>query len=118
MEKKLQKIYLTYYNLLIAQDLWQAHYQILSIIFLKEFIKLNVNMDTIIQNVKNVKLNIKIAIVLIEPKCSCCNKIYQQKFDEKLKEQFFNIYKFPNHNNNDFSLLLQKGIYPYDKNHG
>ena len=26
------------YNLLIAQDLWQAHYQILSIILLKEFI--------------------------------------------------------------------------------
>ena len=31
MEKKFQKIYLTYYNLLIAQDLLQAHYQILSI---------------------------------------------------------------------------------------
>ena len=26
MEKKLQKIYLTYYDLLILQDLWQAHY--------------------------------------------------------------------------------------------
>ena len=33
------------YNLLIAQDLWQAHYQIL-IILLKLFIKLNVNTDT------------------------------------------------------------------------
>ena len=62
MEKKLQKIYLTYYNLLIAQDLWQAHYQILSIIFLKEFIKLNVNMDTMIKNVKLAELNINIAI--------------------------------------------------------
>ena len=38
IEKKLQKIYLTYYDLLIVQDLWQGHYQILSIIFLKEFI--------------------------------------------------------------------------------
>ena len=28
MEKKLQKPYLTNQNLLIAQDLWQAHYQI------------------------------------------------------------------------------------------
>ena len=28
MEKKLQKIYLTFYNLLIAQDLWQAHYHV------------------------------------------------------------------------------------------
>ena len=36
--KKIQKLYLTNYNLLIAQDLWQAHYQIFLIIFLKEFI--------------------------------------------------------------------------------
>ena len=43
MENKLHKIYPIYYNLLIAKDLWQAHYQILSIIFLKEFIELNVN---------------------------------------------------------------------------
>ena len=49
MEKKLHKIYLTYYNLLIVQDLWQAHYQILSIIFLKEFIELNVNTDMMIK---------------------------------------------------------------------
>ena len=27
---------------------------------------------------------------LIEYKCSCCNKNYQQKFDEKLKERFLN----------------------------
>ena len=33
--KKLWKIYPTYYNLLRAQDLWQAYYQILSIYFLK-----------------------------------------------------------------------------------
>ena len=31
MEKTLQKIYLTYYNLLVVQDLWQALYQVLSI---------------------------------------------------------------------------------------
>ena len=41
MENKLQNLYLTDYNLLIAQD----YYQILSIIFLKEFIELNVNTD-------------------------------------------------------------------------
>ena len=45
MEKRLQKIDLTYNTFLIVQDLWQAHYQILSIIFLKEFIELNVNMN-------------------------------------------------------------------------
>ena len=64
MEKKLQKTYCTYYNLLIAQGLWQAHYQILSIIFLKEFIELNVNTD-MIKNMKLVKLNISIANVSI-----------------------------------------------------
>ena len=51
---------------------------------------------------------------LIECKCLCCNKNYQQKFDEKLKEQIFNIYKFSNHNNNKFILLLRKGVYPYE----
>ena len=59
MERKLQKIYLTYYSLLIAQDLWRVHSQILSIIFLKEFIKLNLNPDTIIKNVKHAELNKK-----------------------------------------------------------
>ena len=65
MEKKLQKIYLTYHNLLIVQDLWQAHYEILSIIFLKEFIELNVNTDIIIKNVKHLELNISIATVFL-----------------------------------------------------
>ena len=90
MEKKLQKIYLTYYNLLIAQDLWQAHYQILSIIFLKEFIELNVNSNTM----KLVELNISIETKYtkfrddpIKCKCLCC---YQRKFYEKLKGRFFN----------------------------
>ena len=49
-------MYLTDYSLLIAQDLWQAHYQILPIIFLKKFIKLNVNMDTVIKNVRLAEL--------------------------------------------------------------
>ena len=60
MDKKLQKIYLTYYNLLIVQNLWQAHYQILSIIFLKEFIELNVNTDMMMKYVKLVEFNISI----------------------------------------------------------
>ena len=51
MEKKLQKLYLTDYNLLTAQDSWQVHYQILLIILLKEFIKLNV--QTVIYVVLN-----------------------------------------------------------------
>ena len=49
------KIYLTYYNLLIAQDLWQVHYQLLSTIFLRLFLELNVNLDTLIKmcNIQN-----------------------------------------------------------------
>ena len=65
MQKKLQKIYLTYYNLLIAQTSWQAHYQIFSIIFLKEFIELTVNTNMMIQNVRLAELNISIATVFL-----------------------------------------------------
>ena len=47
------------------QDLLQAHYQILSIIFLKEFIKLNVKMDTMIKNLKIPELNTNIATIFL-----------------------------------------------------
>ena len=50
---------------------------------------------------------------LIEYKCLSCNKSYQRKFREKLKEHFFNTCKFFNHDNNNFILLLLRGIYPY-----
>ena len=63
--EKLHKIYLPFYSLLIAQDLWQAHNQILLIISLKEFIALNVNTNMKIKNVKHVKLNIIIVTALI-----------------------------------------------------
>ena len=68
MEKKLQKIYLIYYSLLIAQDLWKAHYQILSIIFLKEFMEFNVNINMIIKIVRLVELNKSIATVFLNIK--------------------------------------------------
>ena len=68
MEKILQKVYHTYYNLLMAQDLWQAHDQIFSITFLMECIKLNVNTDTMIKNVKHVELNISIVIAFVNMK--------------------------------------------------
>ena len=42
-----------------------------------------------------------------------CNKNYQHKFYKKLKEQRFNICKLSNHDNNDFILLLRKGVCPY-----
>ena len=62
-EKKLQKLYLTYYNLLIVQGLWQTH-QTWSIIFLKEFIILNVNTDTMIKNVKLGELDMSCSYFL------------------------------------------------------
>ena len=46
---------------------------------------------------------------LIEYKCLYCNK-----FDEKLKERFFNTYKFFNHDNNKIILLPRKGVYPHE----
>ena len=51
---------------------------------------------------------------LIEYKCLCCNNGYQQKFDEKLKDWFFNRYKISKLDNNKFILLFWKGIYPYE----
>ena len=51
---------------------------------------------------------------LREYKCLSCNKIYQRKFDGKLKERFFNTYKFSDYNNNNFILLLRKRVYPYE----
>ena len=50
-KKKLQKTYLTDYNLLTVQNLWQAPYQVLLMILLKEFIKLNVNKNAVMKNV-------------------------------------------------------------------
>ena len=47
---------------------------------------------------------------LIEYKNLSCNKSYQRK----LKQRFYNTYKFSNHDNNEFILLLPKGVYPYE----
>ena len=52
--------YLTNYGLLIAQGLWQANYQILLIILLKEVIKINASIGMMIKNMKLVELNKKI----------------------------------------------------------
>ena len=31
-----------------------------------------------------------------------------------MKGQFLNVYKYCNHDNNKFILLLRKGVYPYE----
>ena len=53
------------YNLLTAQDVSQAHYQILTINFLKTFIELNKNSYMMVKNVKHVELNIRFAAVFV-----------------------------------------------------
>ena len=65
MKKKLQKICLTYYNLFIAQGLWQGHYQILSTTFLKSLTKLNLSTVTIVNNMKHVELNLSVVTVFL-----------------------------------------------------
>ena len=71
---------------------------------LKEFIKLNGNTDRMIKNIKHAELDTEIVTFfleyinfkddLIEYKCLCCYKNYQQNFDEKFREQFLhkNLY--------------------------
>ena len=64
MEKKLQKIYRTYYSL-IVQGFWQAYYQIFPRIFWKEFVEINVNINMMIKNVKHLELNISIVTIFL-----------------------------------------------------
>ena len=71
-----------------------------------------------LKNVKHVEIYISIATNfkddLIDTNICFCYKNYQHKCDKKLKERFFNAYKFSNHGNNKFILLLQKVFYPYE----
>ena len=66
--EELKKIHLTYYKLLILQDLWQSLHQILSIIFLKKLIELNVNRDMMIKKLRLLELNISFATVFLKIK--------------------------------------------------
>ena len=43
-----------------------------------------------------------------------CNKNYQEKLNEKLKQKFENTFKLSNNDAKKFMLLLRKGVYPYD----
>ena len=44
-----------------------------------------------------------------------CNKNDQIEFDENLKKQFFNTYKFSDHDINKFILLLRNSVYSYEQ---
>ena len=103
------------------QGIWQVHYQILLIIFPKEFIELNEKFDTMIKNGEICGIKYKLNILeysnfkddLVKHKCLSFNKSYQRKFDEKLRERFFDICKCFNHNNK-FIILSLKCVYPYE----
>ena len=47
-------------------------------------------------------------------KCLSCKKDSSNKLDGKLKTIFKNTSKFSNNDINKFTLLLRKGIYPYE----
>ena len=64
-EKKSLKINRTDSNLLIGQDLCQTCYKMLLIILLKEFVKLNVDTNTMIKNVKLAELDTTFASVAL-----------------------------------------------------
>ena len=64
-ENKLQKQYLRDYNLLIVEDLQQGHYQILLIILLNEFVKLNIKMNMVIKTAKYVEVNTDITTAFL-----------------------------------------------------
>ena len=49
-------LYLTKQNSLIVQDLWQIHYQIMSIISQEEFTKLNVKIAIVFLNMKVLRV--------------------------------------------------------------
>ena len=102
------------------QDLWQGHYQILPIILLNVFIKLNVNVDTMIKKYDICGIKYKDCECfleytnckdnLIEYKCLCSRKNYQKSFHKNLKKRVFNTCKFSNYDINKFILLLRKGF--------
>ena len=102
--EKSQKPYLTDCNLLIAQDLWQAHYQILLIILLKEIHEIKCKYRHGNKKYETCGIKYKDCDCFLEKsnfrddfigyKCLCCNRNYQKNFDESLKKQFFDILIF------------------------
>ena len=86
---------------------------------MKEFVKLNVNMDSIFKNMRRLELNRKIVntALNIQCKCLCCNKNCQKTFDNFFfQKKLANTYKFSNHDINTFILLLREDSYEYVDN--
>ena len=47
-------------------------------------------------------------------KCFNCDSCYKKKFNKDLTKKFKNTYSFCNSDLNKFTLLLRKGVYPYE----
>ena len=47
-------------------------------------------------------------------RCFRCKKNYEKDFNKELIQRFANIYEFCNGDINKFTLLLRKGVYPYE----
>ena len=43
-----------------------------------------------------------------------CNKDYSNNIDKKFYKRFKSTFKFSCNNINEFTLLLKKGVYPYE----
>ena len=70
-----------------------------------KFVEWNISMATVFLNMQTLKKISPNEIFFF------CNKSYQRKFHEKLKEKFFNSSKL---DNNKFILSLWKDVYPYE----
>ena len=58
-----------------------------------------------VRSTKNEKLILK---------CFNCETYYRKKFNKELIKRFASTYEFCNKDLNKFSLLLRKGVYPYE----
>ena len=105
IEKKLQKTYLPDYNLMIAQNLWQAHYKILSIIFLKKFIKLNIDTETMIKKQKTCRIKCKY--------CDCFLECIKFK-DDSIEHKCLLLTLTLTHGNNKFVYFFFAKRYTLD----
>ena len=78
------------------------------IISSKNFRKLNVKDYDCFLKYESVKEN------SVKYKCLPSDKSYSNKIDEELKKRFKNSFRFSNNEVNKFTLLLRKGVYPYE----
>ena len=65
------------------------------------------------KDLNNQRIRIKREDNIIITRCKTCNK-KSKKLLNTLKDEFSNVYRFCNNNDDKFILLLRKGVYPYE----